>query len=61
MKMIIDIPSNIHVQLILLASKDGRKTKPYVERLVIAHVDRKNKVSKDIDTYYKNAVAQSQS
>lgn len=44
MKMLIDIPSDIHVHLISLASKDGRKTKPYVERLVSTHVERKMKL-----------------
>jgi uncharacterized protein involved in outer membrane biogenesis len=44
MKIIIDLPDKIHAHLIALATFDGRKTKPYVERIVIAHVERKLRV-----------------
>jgi hypothetical protein len=40
MKIIIDIPDVIHKELIKIAEDDGRKTKPYVERMVKHHVEK---------------------
>lgn len=40
MKIIIDIPDKVHKELIKIAKDDGRKTKPYVERLVLHHVEK---------------------
>ncbi len=48
-KIIIDIPDEIHAYIISLATMEGRKTKPYVERLVIAHAERKLKNQKKIN------------
>lgn len=43
--ILIYLPKNIADELKVIAESDGRKTKPYIERLVIAHVERKNKTT----------------
>lgn len=45
-KMIIELPRDKAYQLSELAVMDGRKTKPYVERLILAHIERKLKSKK---------------
>ena len=39
--MIIALPKEIVQGLSALADKEGRKLKPYVERIIIKHVERK--------------------
>lgn len=45
-KMIIELPKDKAYQLSELAVIDGRQTKPYAERIILAHIDRKLKPKK---------------
>lgn len=44
-KMLIDLPKDVIERLCVYAGKEGRKLKPYVERIIIKHAERKKQIT----------------